>query len=552
MKTKIINLLKATLQKAMETGRLLPVSLPSFVVEEPKHKHHGDFSTNTAMLLASSQKKASRDIAGIICECIEDSAGMIDKTVIAGPGFINFFIKPSAFLAVLQQVHQLDYTYGAGHIGHGVKVQVEFVSANPTGPLHVGHGRGAAIGDSVAEILKFCGYEVQREYYLNDCGRQIQTLGLSVFLRYQELCGLIQPFPEDCYQGDYIRALAVTLKADQNEELIKMKKDEAIAKCGSYAASQILSKIRTDLEDFRVNFDNWFSEQSLFDKGKVQALLDQMQEKNIIYSQDQALWFRSSAFGDEKDRVVLRSNGQSTYFASDIAYHDDKFKRGFERVIDVWGADHHGYIDRMTAAVEAMGRSRSDFKVILVQLVNLLRNGEPVGMSTRAGEFVTLADVIKEVGTDAARFIFLMRHYESPLDFDLEVAKQKNNDNPVYYVQYVYARISSIIKKAAEDGLPADDKTFIDRLLDPREIQLMKLLWRFPDEVLNSAKMMEPHRISFYLREIAAGFHAYYNHCRVLTEDQPLSRARLYLIAAVRIVIRNGLSLLGVSTPEKM
>ncbi|MGB8426171.1 MAG: arginine--tRNA ligase, partial [Desulfobacterales bacterium] len=393
-----------------------------------------------------------------------------------------------------------------------------------------------------------------REYYINDSGRQIQTLGRSVFLRYRALFGQNDPFPEECYQGDYIRDIAARVRERQGDALLRCEENEAVMACARTAAGEIMAGIREDLALFGVSFDEWFSEQSLYDSGAVERILAESRKTGTIYEKDGAQWFRTSDFGDEKDRVVVRQNGQTTYFASDIAYHENKYRRGFKRVIDVWGADHHGYIPRLQAAIEAGGHERSQFQVILVQLVNLLRGGQPVAMSTRAGEFVTLRDVIDEVGKDAARFIFLTRHYESPLDFDLEVAKQQTNENPVYYVQYVHARISSIIRKAAENGL-ADaglNETAVARLLEPEEILLIKTLAQYPATVALSAEKLEPHRITFFLMNLAAAFHAYYNKHRVLSEDPVLSCGRLCLVESIRKVIRNGLALLGVDAPEKM
>jgi len=454
----------------------------------------------------------------------------------------------------LSKIHAEDIRYGASDRGQGRKVQVEFVSANPTGPLHVGHGRGAAVGDSLAGILSFCGYDVKREYYINDSGRQIHTLGRSVYIRFLFLHGREVVFPDDCYQGDYILNLARQINAQKGDSLLAMSEDEAIQNCARFAADEILAGIRADLEHFGIVFDCWYSEQSLYDNGKVDSMIDDLLSRDLVYRKDGALWFRTISFGDEKDRVVVRKNGQTTYFASDIAYHHDKYLRGFDRVIDIWGADHHGYIPRMNAAVEASGRNRNQFDVILVRLVNLLRGGEPVAMSTRSGEFVTLGDVIEEVGRDAARFIFLTRNYDSTLDFDLELAKRKTNDNPVYYVQYVHARIASIIRKSTEKGMAPIiyDQAAISMLTVKEEIGLMKRMDQFPEVVLRSAEEMTPHRIAFYLIDLAAAFHAYYNKHRVLADDQILARGRLYLVAAVKKVIRNGLTLLGVSAPERM
>jgi arginyl-tRNA synthetase len=554
MKQKIKNLILLAAQKAHQNGVLPSADIVEAEVEEPKADSHGDFSTNIAMVMASAQKMPPRKIAQVITGHIQDPERMLEKTEIAGPGFINFFLKTPAWHPVLQEIHEADTRYGATDIGKGQKFQVEFVSSNPTGPLHVGHGRGAAVGDAVANILSFCGYEVEKEYYINDSGRQIHTLGRSVYLRYKEMFGQKVKFPAECYQGDYIRELAGEIKMEQGDELLSQPQEDALMICARFAAAKILAGIRQDLKTFGVEFDRWFSEQSLYDSGRVDEILDNFRNRGIVYEKEGALWFKTSDFGDEKDRVVVKSNGQTTYFASDIAYHQDKYDRGFERVVDVWGADHHGYIPRMKAAVEACGHRRDQFDVILVQLVNLLRAGEPVAMSTRAGEFETLKNVIDDVGRDAARFIFLTRHYESALDFDLEVAKQKSNDNQVYYVQYVHARISSIVRKGRERGthdISWDDRA-VARLEEPEEIDLIKTLARYPDVLARSAKSMEPHRVTYYLMSLASAFHTYYNKHRVLNDDPQLQCGRLNLVLAVQKVIRNGLTLLGVSAPDKM
>jgi arginyl-tRNA synthetase len=554
MKQRIKNIIFKAAMAAYAKEGLPSSEIPDVEVEEPKVEAHGDFSTNIAMVMASVQKMPPRKIAEVIQKNMEDPERILARTEIAGPGFINFFINPEAWYGSLQKVHEEDTAYGASDIGKGKKIQVEFVSANPTGPLHVGHGRGAAVGDSVANILSFCGYQVEKEYYINDSGNQINTLGQSVFLRLKELSGEKITFPDYCYKGNYIRELAISIKDEKGDDLLGLSESEAIDYAARFAAKQILDGIEKDLKTFGVEFDRWFSEQSLYDSGKVDEVINDFRSHDIIYAKDNALWFKTTDFGDEKDRVVVRGNGQTTYFASDIAYHQEKFERGFERVIDVWGADHHGYIERMMASIEASGRKRDQFNVILVQLVNLLRGGEPVAMSTRAGEFVTLNDVINEVGPDAARFLFLTRHYESPLDFDLEIAKKKTHDNPVYYVQYVHARISSIARKASERGIKNVEKGAgaIIRLKEPEEIHLMKTMARYPETVRLSAEFMEPHRIAFYLMNLAAAFHAYYNKHRVLTDDPVLTGSRLYLVLAVKKIIRNGLTLLGVSAPETM
>ncbi len=526
-----------------------------FVIEEPKADAHGDLSTNFAMVNAKTQKMAPRQIAEILIRCIGNDHPMIEKAEIAGPGFINFFISTAAWYPVLSDIFEKDTRYGFSDMGKGQKVQVEFVSANPTGPLHVGHGRGAVVGDSVAALLSACGYDVHREYYINDAGKQIQTLGLSVFLRCQELDGKTVEFPEDCYQGDYIHDIAKALKDEKGDWIHTISENDAIAFCSGFAADRMIIRIRSVLNSLGIEFDNWYSEQALVDSGKVESVIQKFKDRDLIYEKDDALWFRTEPFGDEKDRVVVRNNGQSTYFASDIAYHQDKLDRGFDRIIDVWGADHHGYIPRIRASIAASGKDEKQFVVILTQLVNLLRKGIPVSMGKRSGHFVTLKEVIEEVGRDAVRFIFLTRHYDSPLDFDLEVAKQKTNDNPVYYVQYVHARISSIIKKAREENGITEitfNETAVAKITEPEELRLIKHLARYPETVCASAEFMEPHRVAFYLMELAADFHAYYNKHRVLTEDPVLAAGRLYLILAVQKVIRNGLTLLGVSAPDAM
>jgi arginyl-tRNA synthetase len=554
MKEKIKAIIALAAQKAHTRGDLPCADQPPLEVAEPKTAAHGDFATNFALVSASIQKMAPRKIAETLIQHIEDPDGLLDAVEIAGPGFINFKLNRSCWYPVLTQIHQEEDRYGRSDFGQGRRIQVEFVSSNPTGPLHVGHGRGAAVGDSTANILSHAGFDVQKEYYINDSGRQIQTLGRSVYLRYQALLGQTIDFPEDCYQGDYIRTLAAEIRNEKGDALLELPEPEGIMWCAKRAADAIIAGIRDDLADFGVTYDRWFSEQSLYDTGVMDATLEDLRQRDLVYDQEGALWFRTEQFGDEKDRVVVRTNGQTTYFASDIAYHYDKYGRGFDRVIDVWGADHHGYIPRVAAAIQAGGYERRQFDVILVQLVNLLRDGEPAAMSTRAGEFVTLADVVKEVGRDAARFIFLSRHHESALDFDLGVAKQKTNENPVFYVQYVHARIASIARKAKERGVASVDcdPSGLAVLSAPEEIDLIKNLSRYPEIVVRSAELMEPHRVAFYLMNLASAFHTYYNKHRVLGDDPLLTRARLYLVLSVQKVIHNGLTLLGVSAPEKM
>ena len=559
MKDKLQEIVTNAAGAAFAAGKLNSGEFGVVSIEETKTADHGDYATNFALAGASTQKMPPRKIAEAIIEHMDDPDGIIEDVQIAGPGFVNFFISPSAWHPVIREVHEKEGLYGAVNIGQGRKVQVEFVSANPTGPLHVGHGRGAVTGDVLASILNFCGFVTDREYYINDAGRQIRTLGLSVYLRCRELSGQNVEFPEDAYQGDYIYEIAREILAESqdagNDPIFKMGEDEAIASCARLAAQRILEGIREDLGQMGIGFDNWFSEQNLYDSGKVDDTIRMLKEKDLAYEADGAIWFRSSDFGDEKDRVIVRGNGMTTYFASDIAYHLDKYERGYERVIDVWGADHHGYVARLGAAVSALGFAPGQFRVVLAHLVNLVRGGQPVSMSTRAGQFVTLREVIDEVGKDAARFIFLTRHHESPLDFDLELAKKKTNDNPVYYVQYVYARISSILKKAgSEHGISASDiaDANLSMLTEPEEIQLMKQIARYPETMAGAAEMMEPHRIAYYLMDLASAFHAYYNKHRVLGGELQLCRDRLCLVTAVRRVIGNGLTLLGVESPETM
>jgi arginyl-tRNA synthetase len=541
---------------------MLPVDqIPDIQIEETKHQTHGDYSTNFAMVSASIQKMSPRKIAQSIVLEIEagqkgKNGSLVEKVEIAGPGFINFFLSNKAWQPVVNQILDLDKSYGSSDIGKNEKVQVEFVSANPTGPLHVGHGRGAAVGDSVGNILCFAGFDVQKEYYINDSGRQIKTLGTSVWLRLLQKRGEQIDFPEDCYKGDYIKELANEILEKHGNEFIQKDEKDAIAFCARFAAKRILRGIKDDLLNFGITFDQWFSEQSLYDSKRVEKAIDMFKSKDLIYEEDGALWFRTMDFGDEKNRVVVRNNGLTTYFASDIAYHMEKYERGFEKVIDVWGADHHGYIKRIDACIAASGKKSEQFEVILVQLVNLLRDGKPFQMSTRAGQFVTLKDIVDEVGKDAARFLFLSRSYDSGLDFDLELAKQKNSENPVYYVQYVHARITGILLKAKQEKIIHDIDfnrgEHLDLLNEAAEIKLIKILNAFRENVEKSAVTLHPHIIFTYLMNLASAFHGYYNKHKVIGDDIKIVKARLSLVLAVKKVIRNGLTLLGVAAPERM
>ncbi len=559
MKDVIKKIVLAAGVKAFEKGLLPSDDFPTIEFEEPKHEGQGDISTNFAMVSASIQKMAPQKIAKILISFIETS-NLIEKVEIAGPGFINFFLCNQAWHSIIKDIFDQDTKYGSSEFGKNKKVQVEFVSANPTGPLHVGHGRGAAVGDATAHILSFAGFNVEKEYYINDSGRQINTLGKSVWLRLLEQQGQKIDFPSDCYQGEYIKEFARDILSEKGNDFLEIKEENAVSECAKWAANRILNGIKQDLKDFGVEFDRWFSEQSLYDSSLVKNTIEEFKSQDIIYEKDGALWFNTEKYGDEKDRVVVRSNGVTTYFASDIAYHKDKFARGFDRIIDVWGADHHGYIQRINACIDACGQSSNNFDVILVQLVNLLRGGKPVAMSTRAGEFVTLKDIVDEVGKDAARFMFLSRSYDSKLDFDLELAKEKSNNNPVFYVQYVHARISSILQKAEDQDLiknqdikwQADFEMILSNLKEKEEINLIKILSLFQENVEKSAQTLHPHIIFTYLMTLSHAFHSYYNKHKVITENKEMSLGRVYLITAVKKVIRNGLVLLGVSAPERM
>ena len=554
MKNTIKKIILKGAEKAFQKGLLKSDNFPEMEIEEPKHDAHGDFSTNFAMVSASVQKMAPRKIAEVIAASMEDFQGIIDKTEIAGPGFINFFLTDDAWYPVLEDIFKKKFQYGSSDSGKGRKVQVEFVSANPTGPLHIGHGRGAAIGDSVGNILAFAGYDVEKEYYINDSGRQIRTLGLSVWLRLNEINGKKIDFPDDCYQGDYIRDIARRIAEEQGDKFLDGEPASYLDFFIHEAVSEIFGGIKKDLEDFRVNFDNWFSERTLHESGLVEQTIQELMEAGKIYEKEGALWFRTSDYGDEKDRVVKRSSGVLTYFAADIAYHRNKFERGFQELVDIWGADHHGYVPRVKAAVAAMGFDPDALNVLLLQLVNLIEAGQVKAMTTRGGEFVTLREVMDDVGTDAARFIFLTRRCDSHLDFDLDLARSQSQENPVYYVQYAHARLASVFRTAKEAGVEMKEPEEINlSLLDsPEEIKLMKLLASFPELVAKSASALEPHRISYYLTELAGLLHKYYTTHRFIGDDNSLTQARLLLADVIKTVLKNGLNLLGVNAPEKM
>ena len=550
-----------SLTDLQEKGSLTPGTPPPFQIEVPKDPKHGDFATNVAMILAPQEKKNPRELAQTIAASITENsrdtiAADIETVVTAGPGFINITLRKDFWREIVRRVLTLKERYGDVDLGKGKRVQIEFVSANPTGPLHVGHARGGAVGDALANVLVAAGYEVAREYYINDAGVQTEILGKSVLARYRELFGRSVVFEDNYYQGDYVKEIAGGFKEREGDRLLAVDESEAVSYFTQHACREIVGQIRRDLEDFGIVFDEWFSEKSLYDEGLVDKYIEEFRERGLIYEKEGALWFDTIDYGDDKDRVVIKSDKEPTYFASDIAYHWDKFhRRGFDIVINIWGADHHGYVVRMKAAVKAMGIKPDNLMLLLVQLVNLMRGSKPVSMSKRAGEFVTLRDVLDEVGRDAMRYFMLMRSHDSHLDFDLELATKKSQENPVYYVQYAHARISSIRRQAAEAGisLPADPSTVdLSPLKLPEEIALMRFLSRLPDVIGDAATEMEPHRLIFYVFELASQFHSYYNRNRVISEDRALSSARLGLVVAIQTVIKKALDITGISAPERM
>lgn len=551
-------------------------------ISRTKQASHGDYSCNLAMQLAKALHKSPREIAGILIDAMPESA-YVERIEIAGAGFINFFIRNDAKRIYLNHILQSGDSYGASNFGDGEKIQVEFVSANPTGPLHVGHGRGAAFGASLANVLSKAGFSVTREFYVNDAGRQMDILALSAWLRYLDLNQVSIPFPENAYQGAYVKDMArliyeahgdryvhqpgalldglpetaheTAISTDEQLDrmIVNAKKilGQDYAYIHNFVLTEQLGDCRNDLMEFGVEFDIWFSEQSLFDNGLVARAVRLLDEKKHLYRQDGALWFRSTEFGDEKDRVVQRENGHYTYFASDIAYHLNKFERGFDRVINVWGADHHGYIPRIKGALQALEQEPDNLKIALVQFAVLYRDGIKAPMSTRSGEFVTLRELRNEVGNDAARFFYVMRKSDQHLDFDLDLAKSQSNENPVYYVQYAHARICSVLAQWGGDtAILVDADTGL--LTSPAELVLLQCLIDFPDTIETAAQELSPHVIAFYLRELASEFHSYYNSTHFLVPEIPIMEARLALVTSIRHVLKNGLELLGVNAPEKM
>jgi len=581
---QIINDLIVQALHGLQQDSQLPSDLNINIQVTPaKDPGQGDFASNIALTLAKPAGMAPRVLAEAIVARLpaQDS---IDRVEVAGPGFINFFVSSATSHAVVQRILEQGDSFGASEQGQGQKIQVEFVSANPTGPLHVGHGRGAAYGATLANLLEFIGFEVQREYYVNDAGRQMHILGTSVWLRYLELCGETIAFPSNGYQGDYVWDIAATLHRE-NGEVFRKSSEQVFAGVSADApqgdkeahiddlienAQQLLGKeaydtvfdlglvtlvdvIRVDLAAFGVEYDRWFSERSLSDEGLIEKAIIRLQDNGHVYREGGALWFRSTDFGDEKDRVVKRDNGQTTYFASDIAYHMDKFDRGFDKVINIWGADHHGYIARVKASLSALGYQADALEIQLVQFANLFENGEKISMSTRSGEFVTLRQLREDVGLDAARFFYVMRKAEQHMDFDLDLAREQSSDNPVYYLQYAYARICSVWRQCGEKGIsPSLPEARLERLDNAHEQALIKQLSLFPDRVEVAATRREPHQVVNYLRELANQFHSWYNAHQFIVDDAELRDARIALATATGQVLRNGLRLMGVSAPEKM
>ncbi|HBV86695.1 MAG TPA: arginine--tRNA ligase [Desulfosporosinus sp.] len=554
IKTKITNQLIEAANKAKAVGELSFEELPSFVLEEPRERQRGDLATNLAMVLTKQAKRPPREIATALIKHMETDGTWIESSEIAGAGFINFRLNPLWLTGVIDEVLKAGERYGHVDIGKGQKIQVEFVSANPTGLLHMGNARGAALGDSLASLLSTAGYEVTREFYINDAGNQIHNFGLSLEARYLQQLGQDVPFPEGGYHGedliDTVKGL-ITKVGDKYLSVEPGLRREFLVR---YALDEKMRNIRETLQDFGVEYDVWFNEQSLHDSGAVRSTMEDLEKKGYIYEKEGAHWLKSTQFGDEKDEVVIRSNGSPTYFAADIAYHRNKFDRGFNRVINIWGADHHGHVARMKGAMSALGYDSDNLQIILMQLVRLIQNGEIVKMSKRSGQYITLRELMEEVGKDAARFFFNLRDPDSTVEFDMDLAKSQSSENPVYYVQYAHARLCSILRQAEELGdlgTPPQEKDLI-RLDSTEERDLLKKMADLPSEIIVAARLMEPHRLARYVLELAGLFHTFYNSQRVLVDDEGLRRARLSLVRAVKQIVGNVLGILGVSAPERM
>ncbi|MHB1041994.1 MAG: arginine--tRNA ligase [Eubacteriales bacterium] len=554
MRVEVSTLLTVALNAARASGSLKVDETPEFVVEVPREKEHGDFATNLAMLLARPARMNPRRVADILIQHLPLAGTAVERVEVAGPGFINFCLDPAWVYSVLPLAAELGEDYGRVDTGGGKKVQVEFVSANPTGLLHMGNARGAALGDSIASILDFAGYDVTREFYINDTGNQIENFGLSLEARYFQLHGQDVPVPEEGYHGEDITNSVRNYIGQFGDRLANSNPEERRAALVEYALAEKLGAIKKSLSDFGVEYDVWFSEQSLHDSGAVDSALANLKERGYIYENEDALWFRATAFGVEKDEVVVRSNGLPTYFASDIAYHRNKFQRGFDWVIDIWGADHHGHVPRMKGAVAALGYDPEALTVVIMQLVRLYQGGEIVRMSKRTGRFVTLEELMEEVGRDAARYFFVMRSADSHLEFDIDLARAESNENPVYYIQYAYARICSILRTHTGQGeqMPSAGRADFKLLKEEHEFALARKVADFPEEVAAAARGLAPQRIARYAHELAGLLHSFYNSYRVITDDLELTGARLALVEAVRVTLKNSLDLLGLTAPERM
>lgn len=550
IKKLLSNAIEKAAQQSIEDGAFHAEQLPEVLLEVPPQKEFGDYATNFAMQAARYAKANPRLIAAALVERLHED--WLEKAEIAGPGFINFYLKSDVIYSKLAAILAAGEQYGNLPLNDAGKIQVEYVSANPTGPLHVGHGRGAAYGSALVKLLRAAGYDVESEYYINDAGNQMDNLAASVDARYLELLGRTVDFPENGYRGQDIIDTAQRIIDKEGARYLDMLPQERLAVFKELALKEKLAALKEDLAAFNVDFDVWFSERTLHRSGKIQETCDELLKNGNMYEQDGALWLRSTAYGDDKDRVVIRDNGVPTYLAADIAYHRNKFERGFKRIIDIWGADHHGYVCRVKAAVKALGFEADDLEVLLLQMVSLYRNGELVKMSKRTGQSITLAELIEEVGTDAARFFFVMRSLDSQLDFDLDLAKSHSNENPVYYIQYAHARICSILHQAAEAGLKNSAEPDLTRLTMPVEIELIKKLAEYEDEIAYAARERAVHRIARYAHELSGAFHSFYNQCRIVGVEPALAEARLALILAVQNTVRHSLAILGVSAPEKM
>lgn len=543
---------KTALHEAVVAANLIEGDMPDIILETPRHKENGDYATNIAMRLTKLAKMPPRNVAEAIIEKLDLEAASIEKIDVAGPGFINITLKKDYLQEVVRTVLEQDANYGRSTAGNQERIQVEFVSANPTGDLHLGHARGASVGDSLCNVLDFAGYDVEREYYINDAGNQIDNLARSVEARYFQALGEEREMPEDGYHGQDIIGIGKELAEKYGDRFKHETAEERYNFFRSYGLEYELNKLKQDLKNFRVEFDNWFSETSLYGSGKIEVALDKLKANGHVFEEDGATWFRSTTFGDDKDRVLIKKDGSFTYITPDIAYHEDKIQRGFDKLINIWGADHHGYIPRMKAAIEALGYEKDTLEVIISQMVQLFKDGERMVMSKRTGKAVTLRELVEDVGLDAVRYFFVMRSGDTQMDFDLDLAVSESNENPVYYAQYAYARISSILRQAAEVELAAS-KENLNLLIAEHEIDLLKKVGDFPQVVADAARTRAPHRIANYIQELAATFHSFYNAEKVLDIDnRERSEARLALITATRTTLANALHLIGVSAPEKM